>query len=75
MAQVTACPNGEQLKRIALGDPALADGDALIEHIAEEPLVSWAWSPGYGRQPVPGTQKQAAELVEAWVKTGAACPN
>ena len=49
--------------------------EALIEHIGEEPLVSWAWEPGYGRQPVPGTQKQAAELVEAWVNTGAACPN
>ena len=49
--------------------------EALIEHIGEEPLVSWAWAPGYGRQPAPGTRKQAAELVEAWVKTGAACPN
>jgi hypothetical protein len=49
--------------------------EALIEHIGEEPLVSWAWAPGYGRQPAPGTQKQAAELVEAWVKTGAECPN
>jgi hypothetical protein len=48
---------------------------ALIEHIGEEPLVSWAWEPGYGRQPAPGTQKQAHALVEAWVKTGAACPN
>ena len=49
--------------------------EALIEHIGEEPLVSWAWAPGYGRQPAPGTQKEAEELVAAWVKTGAACPN
>src|SRR5215470_19030391 len=41
--------------------------EALIGHIGEEPLVSWAWAPGYGRQPAPGTRKQAAELVEAWV--------
>jgi cytochrome c5 len=49
--------------------------DALIEHIGEDNLVGWAWAPGYGRQPAPGTQKQAGALVEAWVKTGAECPN
>ena len=49
--------------------------DALIEHIGEDHLVGWAWAPGYGRQPAPGTQKEAGALVEAWVKTGAACPN
>ena len=38
-------------------------------------LVGWAWEPGFGRQPAPGTQKHARALVEAWVKTGAACPN
>jgi hypothetical protein len=48
--------------------------EALIEHIGEEPLVTWAWAPGYGRQPAPGTQKEAHALVEAWVKTGAECP-
>src|SRR5262245_17127027 len=49
--------------------------ESLIEHIREEPLVSWAWAPGYGRQPAPGTQKEAGDLVEAWVHTGAVCPN
>jgi hypothetical protein len=49
--------------------------EALIEHIGEDHLVGWAWAPGYGRQPAPGTQKQAGALVEAWVKTGAGCPN
>jgi hypothetical protein len=49
--------------------------DALIEHIGEDHLVGWAWAPGYGRQPAPGTQKQAGALAEAWVKTGAECPN
>ena len=28
-----------------------------------------------GRRPAPGTQKEAGALVEAWVKTGAVCPN
>src|SRR4051812_43728735 len=49
--------------------------EALIEHIGDDHLVGWAWAPGFGRQPAPGTQKQAGALVEAWVKTGAACPN
>jgi hypothetical protein len=54
------------------GNRALA---ALIEHIGEDHLVGWAWAPGYGRQSAPGTQKQAGALVEAWIETGAACPN
>jgi hypothetical protein len=49
--------------------------DALVEHIGEDHLVGWAWAPGYGRHPAPGTQKQAGALVEAWVKTGAECPD
>jgi hypothetical protein len=49
--------------------------DALIKHVGEDHLVGWAWAPGYDRQPAPGTQKQAGALVEAWVKTGAECPN
>lgn len=58
-------------------DPARNGGrkaEDLIHHIGEDTLVGWAWAPGYGREPAPGTQKQAGALVEAWVKTGAACP-
>jgi hypothetical protein len=46
----------------------------LVKHIGADSLVGWAWAPGSGRQPAPGTQKEAGALVEAWVKTGAACP-
>jgi hypothetical protein len=46
----------------------------LIHHIGEDTLVGWAWHPGFGRSPAPGTQAEAGALVEAWVKTGAACP-
>jgi hypothetical protein len=59
-------------------DPARNGGrslEALVEHIGTDHLVGWAWAPGYGRQPAPGTQKEAGALVDAWVKTGAACPN
>jgi hypothetical protein len=48
--------------------------ESLVEHIGEDRLVGWVWAPGSGRKPAPGTQKEAGALVEAWVKTGAACP-
>jgi hypothetical protein len=60
-----------------LRDPARNGGrrgEDLIQHIGEDTLVGWAWHPGFGRSPVPGTQQQAGALVAAWVQTGAACP-
>jgi hypothetical protein len=47
----------------------------LVHHIGTDGLVGWAWAPGFGRQPAPGTQKEAGALTEAWVKSGAVCPN
>ncbi len=47
---------------------------SLVEHIGEDHLVGWAWTPGAGRKPAQGTQQQAGELVEAWVTSGAMCP-
>jgi hypothetical protein len=47
----------------------------LVNHIGTDTLVGWAWAPGFGRHSAPGTQKQAGALVDAWVKTGAMCPN
>jgi hypothetical protein len=49
--------------------------EALIPHMAEDELVGWAWHPGVGRTPAPGTQKQFGELIKAWVEAGAACPD
>jgi hypothetical protein len=48
--------------------------DDLIAHIGADPLVGWAWAPGFGRTPAPGTQKEAGALVKAWVGSGAVCP-
>ena len=58
-------------------DPARNGGrtlDALIQHIGRDTLVGWAWAPGFGRLPAPGTQAEAGALVEAWLASGAACP-
>ena len=58
-------------------DPARNGGrkvEDLIDHIGKDTLVGWAWHPGFGRAPAPGTQAEAGALVEAWVKSGAACP-
>jgi len=49
--------------------------DDLVHHIGADTLVGWAWAPGFGRKPAPGTQQEVGALAEAWVKTGAVCPN
>jgi hypothetical protein len=59
-------------------DPARNGGrslDDIVHHVGTDHLVGWAWAPGADRRPAPGTQTQAGTLLEAWVKTGAVCPN
>jgi hypothetical protein len=46
----------------------------LQEHIAKDDLVGWAWNPGEGRDPAPGSQQSAGALVQAWIDSGAECP-
>jgi hypothetical protein len=46
----------------------------LHEHIAHDDLVAWGWNPGSGRDPAPGSQARLGELVQAWIDTGAHCP-
>lgn len=54
------------------GDRSLDD---LIRHMGEDHLVAWAWHPGEGRTPAPGSQEQFGALIAAWIETGAACPD
>ena len=42
--------------------------------MAKDELVGWAWKPGVGREPAPGTQAAFGALVKAWAESGAACP-
>ncbi len=46
----------------------------LQEHVAKDDLVAWGWNPGAGREPAPGNQKLAGDLVQAWIDSGAECP-
>ncbi|NGZ87051.1 Isoquinoline 1-oxidoreductase subunit [Duganella aceris] len=46
----------------------------IEEHMHKDALVGWAWHPGEGRVPAPGTQDQFGQLIQAWIKLGAACP-
>jgi hypothetical protein len=46
----------------------------LIDHAKNDKLVAWGWNPGADRIPAPGNQERFGALVEAWVQTGAACP-
>ncbi|GGE85426.1 hypothetical protein GCM10011404_17760 [Sphingomonas prati] len=57
-------------------DPARAHmgRDQLLQHMAKDELVGWAWHPGGKRTPAPGTQAEFGALIDAWLKTGARCP-
>ncbi|ALJ39369.1 MULTISPECIES: hypothetical protein [Azospirillum] len=60
-----------------LKDPARNGGRSLAQihtHLAEDHLVAWAWHPGEGRRPAPGTQAAFGALIAAWIETGAECP-
>jgi len=42
------------------------DLEGIHHHVATDPLVAWAWNPGPGRRPAPGSQKEFADLIGAW---------
>lgn len=46
----------------------------VLEHMSEDALVGWGWSPGAEREPVPGSQEEFGDLIRAWIRTGAVCP-
>jgi len=56
---------GKSLSEICtqIKDPARNGGHSLAEiheHMAKDPLVAWAWQPGHGRVPAPGTRRSLA---------------
>lgn len=79
LAPASMAWQGKSLSEICvqLKDRARNGGRSLAkihEHIATDPLVGWAWHPGAGRVPAPGTQAEAGALIEAWIASGAHCP-
>jgi hypothetical protein len=79
LAPATMAWEGRSLAQICeqIKDPARNGGrklDAIALHMRADPLVGWAWAPGIGREPTPGTQAAFGALIQDWVKTGAACP-
>ncbi len=79
LAPIEMAWEGKSLAEICMQikDPARNGGRTvadIVRHIGTDTLVGWAWAPGFGRALAPGTQQQAGALTEAWVNTGAVCP-
>lgn len=49
------------------------DMAALRAHL-DDPLVTWAWAPGFGRTPPPITRQAFLDAWTTWANAGAPCP-
>jgi hypothetical protein len=80
LAPASMAWQGKSVSEICLQiqDPARNGGRTLAKlsaHMATDSAIAWAFRPGDGRTPAPGTQAQFAALVDAWIATGAQCPS
>jgi hypothetical protein len=60
-----------------LKDPRQTHGrdlEALLEHVAHDPLVKWGWAPGAGRTLPPLSHADFVAAMQSWIANGAACP-
>lgn len=74
MVFVGRSPNDlcEQLK-----DPQRNGGKdlaALVRHVSIDPLVLWAWTPGFGRKPVSISHGDFVAAFQRWADAGGPCP-
>lgn len=79
--QFAALPwQGKSVKEICeqFKDPS-ANGGFSLEDIYErnnsDPVTGWAWAPGDGRTPAPGSQAEFGKQTRAWIDNGAHCPD
>jgi len=79
LAPASMAWEGKTLAQICtqLKDPTRNGGRdvaAILKHVVTDSLVKWAWAPGPGRAPAPGTNAEFGALLDAWAATGAHCP-
>lgn len=48
--------------------------EAMLEHMAEDPLVGWGWAPGSGRSTPPLSREATVAAFRTWIETGAHVP-
>ncbi len=70
---------GKSLGQICtqLKDPKRNGGKdiaAILKHVTTDSLVKWAWNPGQGRTPAPGSNAEFGAILLAWAENGAHCP-
>jgi hypothetical protein len=80
LAPLALAWQGKSLREICelIRDPARNGGMTLaqlVKHNGTDTLVGWGWHPGEGRTPAPGTQAAFGKLTQAWVDSGAKCPD
>ena len=49
-------------------------GAQVIDHMATDPLVLWAWAPGHGRSQPPVSHADFLAGLRAWADQGMPCP-
>lgn len=79
LAPIEMAWEGRTLAQICeqIKDPRRNGGKSMqqmIDHMANDSLVGWGWTPGAGRAPVPGDQASFGALFQAWAESGAHCP-
>ncbi len=60
-----------------LQDPKQTGGrslQALLEHVASDDLVGWAWDPGQRRSLPPLSRADTVAQIKIWIEGGATCP-
>ena len=80
LAPVSMAWEGKTLGEICvqLKDPRRngnRDMAAIVKHATSDSLVLWAWEPGLGRVPAPGSNAEFGKLLAAWAETGGHCPS
>jgi hypothetical protein len=48
--------------------------EKLLDHVANDDLVGWGWSPGDGRTLPPLSRADTVAQMKMWIAGGAACP-